>query len=188
MGLGWIMNKVRSGWGDESEQADPALAIEQPPSLPWEDHAIVAATRAAMRSLGFQDIGAFRLARDPKIQLLAAYFPQAHFYAMTYPPAGELVPVELCCQFDEMSGISVTNSESQPTWHESPGNTTVRMAQANLDLLFSALLERTAGQDRLPTSSETFVSDFQRALTRRVEWERRKELALKTLAERKAAA
>lgn len=188
MGLGWIISKVKSGWGGDSEPTDPALAIEQPPSLPWQDDAGVTQVCTALRALGFLDIGAFRQAIDPAHQLLASYFPQAHFYAIVYPPAEGIVPVELSCQIDEQSGLSVTNSATQETWHDSPGNTTVRLADAALGTLFSTLLQRTSGQDRLPTSSETFVADFQRALMRRQEWLKRKELALKTLAERKTAA
>jgi hypothetical protein len=125
--------------------------------------------------------------RTPECQFFASHYPQAHFYALIYEPAEGVVPVELCCQLDEMSGISVTNSATLDTWHDSPGNTTIRSANAPLGALFTSLLQRTSGQDRIPTSSETFVMDFQRAIARRLEWQERKQQALKAIADRKTA-
>jgi hypothetical protein len=185
MGLGWIVDKARNGLLASGARGPKAL--QAIPEASWESDPAVAGVVAALRGLGFQRIGTFQTTQEPRNELGALYFPQAHFYGLVHPPAGGRVEFELCCQLDDFAGVSVTNSAQLDTWHDSPGNLTHRFPDAPVGVVFSNLLQKTSGHDRLPASPDTFICDFERALTRKLEWRQRQEAALKVLAERKAS-
>ncbi|HAM72011.1 MAG TPA: hypothetical protein DCM86_10245 [Verrucomicrobiales bacterium] len=187
MGLGWIIERAKATLGGSGASIKAALALQPCPTAAWESQATTPALQAALQALGFQRIGTFHLTIAPRTEFAAYYFPQAHFYAILHPPGPKGTPFELCCQLDELSGISVTNSPDLETWHDSPGNVTHRLPDAPVGVVFTTLLQKISGHDRLPASVETFPGDFQRALARRVEWKQRQEAAQKVLAARKAA-
>lgn len=169
MGLGWIMDKVRQGGPEPEGPLTRPLIWEPVSSHPWEAEEAVTEARIHLRGLGFKDIGGFRSRQRKNCELLAFYFPLAHVYALVRIPNGADLPVEMCCQFDDVFGVSVVNQTEIPTWHFPPDGTVIELPRAPLGQLFSKLLETGAGHDRETASPEFFLRQFQSSQVRRFE-------------------
>lgn len=168
MGLGWIMDKVRQGASPDAPLTRP-LIWEPTSAHAWESDESATRLKLELSSLGFREIGAFRSKQRKNCELSAFFFPLAHFYALLHLPTANVVPVELCCQLDEIYGISVVNQAGVDAWHGPPDGTLIELLDAPVGVLFSTLLERGAGYDRDTASPEFFLRQFQAAQVRHFE-------------------
>jgi hypothetical protein len=168
MGLGWIMDKVRQGAPPDAPLTRP-LIWEPTSAHAWESEEQVMRIKLELGSLGFREIGAFRSRQRKHCELSAFFFPLAHFYALLHLPLTSAVPVELCCQLDDVYGISVVNQPGVEAWHVPPDGTVIELPDAPVGLLFTTLLERGAGYDRDTASPEFFLRQFQAAQVRHFE-------------------
>lgn len=169
MGLDWIMDKARAGIQGVCGPRRRPLFWEPIPALRWSIDPNIESLGTAFADLGFTEIGAFRSRQREGAELIAFHFAPSHFYGVIHFPSPQEIPLELCCQLEELSGISVTNSSGLDTWHVEPQGSVVRIPNASVGDLFAALLERTAGQDREAASPEKFLKDFQSSQIRKFE-------------------
>lgn len=139
----------------------PSEPLQSVSVLPWESDPGTTAVRGAIRALGFREIGHFRCSVNCPEGLIAAFFPPAHIYAMVFAPSEGRYPTELWCRLDEVTGISVSNHpEIQPPLHAPPHGMLVHLPAAQVGTLFRSMLDKAAGLDRDPASSEAFVAAY----------------------------
>lgn len=154
-----------------SEDQEPKLSLERVPLLDWEVHPSVSAIRASLKALGFSEIGPFRDANRSGLEVLACFYPVAHFYGMILGPApdGGVAPLELFCHLDEFNGVSVVNHAGAFTLYHEPVGVLLRNERASLGQLFRTLLDKTAGLDREPAAAEEFIDGILRVQMRRAQ-------------------
>lgn len=130
----------------------------------WEGFPPIAAQKSQLHAIGFREIGPFKTSFNTCPEFVALYFPPAHFYAMVFRPetaTAEAPPtLELCCQLDRDKGVSVTNSVTLETWHNTPSGTQIRIPGAGLGQLLRTLLDKVSGLDREAATSDLFQEDF----------------------------
>jgi hypothetical protein len=177
MGLGWIMDKVRQGAPPDAPLTRP-LIWEPTSGHGWEAEETVMGLKLELVSLGFREIGAFRSRQRRNCEIAVFFYPLAHFYALLHVPSSTSVPLEICCQFDEVYGISVVNQPGLDAWHTPPAGNLIELPNAAVGLMVSTLLERGSGYDRDIASPEFFLGQFQAAQVRH--FERDKALAANT--------
>jgi hypothetical protein len=178
VGVGVLFLEWRYGLFDLARLIRRTIAAGEPvrirlapvPRPRWHDRAQARQLVEGLRSLGFEEAGAFRVLELPGIPLQAFMKPELCAWGIVYevPLAG--AALDLVTYYRDGTSVTYCSSEKGSELRQRPGHPSIRAPGLDAAALFERFLaERPAGEMKT-TVREAFPAAFERAYADGIDW------------------
>ncbi|MCI0353362.1 MAG: hypothetical protein L0Z53_28420 [Acidobacteriales bacterium] len=173
----WLWNRFQptSSSTPQARNAPPpcriALVAEEHPH--WKGEKFMTRYMEHFRALGFQLLGAYRIAELDSQRILALMHPTQKFYACVYDSKTHPT-FEIFAQFASDNELMGTNSSWVRNIEQRPGCVLERMANATPAQVFEVLRTHEKAGDRIALTADGFVPAFIKAYIQNFNWRLKK--------------
>lgn len=146
------------------------VQLEEMDEHEWADKAAVKRVMKPLRTLGFEDGGAYLIDEVPDVSVQALFEPTNAVYAVVYEHPDRGVWFELVSGYED--GASLTSTTAPPSGLDRPPTKVIERFDADADPndVYQQHLANRPDQPPQPVSAERFKRDFEKAYADEMDW------------------
>ncbi len=169
----WLRKVIQSGV-EESHSPPCRIYPEPEPNPQWRSPDKINRYAAEFRALGFQDVGAFTIPQVDGLQMLAFVHVQERLYGVIYDHKKVPPTYDICCDFEDKSGLTATNSKAGSALDQRPGHPSLWLGDDRVAAVLEAVRKHPQPAPRVPVSAGQFLSAFTRSYAEGMNWRMKK--------------
>src|ERR1051325_3492622 len=173
----WFIRFIRRAVKDALDvpSCPPCRVNPEPePSPQWRSPALIAQYGGELRALGFEDVGAFQIPEMGGLLMLGLVHPAERLVGVVYDHKKIDPTCDICCDFEDGTGLSATNSSSGDTLDKRPGHPILWLGKNNAREVLDAVQKHSAPAPRKPIEREGFVAHFKKSYAEGMNWRLKK--------------
>jgi hypothetical protein len=175
--VAWFIRTIR--WAIKAEMdcpgCPPCRVNPEPESNPqWRNSTVIRRYAEEFESLGFKEVGAFSLPELSGLLILAFVHPTEHLYGVIYDHKTIEPTFDICCAFEDGSGLSATNTSMGNTLDKRPDHALLWVGKETVREVLEAAQKHPQPAARKPVAREGFVAYFKKDYAEGMNWRLKK--------------
>lgn len=174
--LFWFLRIIRKAIKAEADTpATPCRVNPEPePNPQWRNPTQIEKFTAEFRAAGFECAGAFSIPEMGGLQILGFAHLRERLYGAIYDHEKMDPTFEVCCDFEDGTGVSATNTDTGKTLDKRPDYTILWLGKVSVGEAIQAVAAHPTSSARKPASCDQFVACLKKEYSRSVNWRMKK--------------
>jgi len=176
-GVIWFLRIVRRAVKEAANSpAGPPCRVnpEPEPNPQWRSPALVNQYADELRALGFVDAGSFQLPELGGLLMAGFVHSGERLVATVYDHRTIDPTFDICCDFEDETGVSATNSSAGDTLDKRPGHPILWLGKISVREVFDAIQKHPQPSSRKPIFRDGFPAQFKKSYAEGMNWRLKK--------------